>query len=243
MYDPIKKELQNQGLLLGDEALPRLYSVIKEEVLKQEAIMSQNIQIKTEEPSIVPQEPATDVCVGPRVSEVSIPLPLTSTPTPMWFTQPVMPNMQPGISYIPYFCGTGQPPYLPFPAPTCTPPTINCNIGIPSSVNLSSCQLPNNTSVSFVDQSDSNFGKVKRARTDFTQLHLDILEAAFTKSHYTRGTERDDLARDLKITPKSVTIWFQNRRARMRAEQRQDVFIKKAAETGESDIEKLPDFR
>ena len=85
--------------------------------------------------------------------------------------------------------------------------------------------------------------KMKRVRTDFTPTHLSVLEETFSKSQYMRGMERDDLARQLKVTPKSVTIWFQNRRARMRAESRQDNFIKHAAETGSSEVGKIPDFR
>ena len=64
--------------------------------------------------------------------------------------------------------------------------------------------------------------KLRRIRTEFTQAHLDKLEEAFAKARYFRGKERDDLARELNVSPRSVTIWFQNRRARMRAEHRHD---------------------
>ena len=63
---------------------------------------------------------------------------------------------------------------------------------------------------------------MKRIRTEFSQDHLDKLEEAFSKAQYSRGRERDNLARELNIPARSVTIWFQNRRARMRAELKQD---------------------
>ena len=227
IYDPIRKELESQGLLLCDDALPRIYSVIKEEVLKQEAMMPQA------QPKLACAE---SVVLDHQKQQIS------STPT--WYSHQgqLMPNFQPDLSYIPYYYKPGQPPCFAFPTTT-SPLPINGNTGIPPAMIPSNYHPISTNTDHFEDQTSSNYGKIKRVRTDFSQVHLDRLEVAFSKSHYTRGTERDDLARQLKVTPKSVTIWFQNRRAKLRSEQRQDSFIKKAAETGNSKVDKIRDFR
>ncbi|XP_063681862.1 uncharacterized protein LOC134816799 [Bolinopsis microptera] len=148
-------------------------------------------------------------------------------------------------SYIPYGLYSYPSPYIPFPS---TSAVGHMSVPAPSIVaaNYHPTPLPTHhqpTSSTFSDQTVSTYGKMKRVRTDFTPTHLTVLEETFSKSQYMRGMERDDLARQLKVTPKSVTIWFQNRRARMRAESRQDNFIKHAAETGSSEVGKIPDFR
>ena len=163
-------------------------------------------------------------------------------------------QFQQNFPYIPYLYSYPSP-YIPFP--TTTVPNLGVGIGVPPIPSMAPSyplqttnplQTPNplstdKSSWNFADQTSSTYGKVKRVRTDFTPTHLQVLEETFSKSQYMRGLERDELARRLKVTPKSVTIWFQNRRARMRAESRQDKYIKQAAETGNSDVGDIPDFR
>ena len=124
-------------------------------------------------------------------------------------------DIHPNLSYIPYFLGSGPPSSVNF-----VQPTINCNIVLPPAVNST---FQPNMPHQFQDQThkiehtESSYGKIKRARTEFSPSHLNRLEEEFSKSHYSKGTARDELAEKLKVTPRAVTIWFQNRRAKMRA--------------------------
>lgn len=54
----------------------------------------------------------------------------------------------------------------------------------------------------------------KRQRTKFDQRQLDILEAAFTRTHYPDINIVDRLADTLGLTVERISVWFQNRRAR-----------------------------
>ena len=121
-------------------------------------------------------------------------------------------DIPPNLSYIPYFLGSGPPSSVNF-----VQPTINCNIVLPPAVNstFQSNMFPDQTNMT--QHTESSYGKIKRARTEFSTSHLNALEEEFSKSHYSKGTARDDLAEKLKVSPRSVSIWFQNRRAKMRA--------------------------
>ncbi|THH13501.1 hypothetical protein EW146_g6724 [Bondarzewia mesenterica] len=52
----------------------------------------------------------------------------------------------------------------------------------------------------------------KRTRRRFTNLQLTMLEQLFHKTSHPTREEREELAREVGMEPKSVTIWFQNRR-------------------------------
>lgn len=60
--------------------------------------------------------------------------------------------------------------------------------------------------------------KKRRKRTIFTTDQLKRLEAAFEQQQYLVGTERERLARDLRLSETQVKIWFQNRRIKWRKE-------------------------
>ena len=81
-------------------------------------------------------------------------------------------------------------------------------------------------------------------RTEFSAADLRILEEHFTVSDFARGARRDEIARQLNVRPRSITIWFQNKRAKLRARNQQLDLLKKAAATGVvQDFEKISDFR
>ncbi|KAL5248739.1 hypothetical protein ACHWQZ_G017805 [Mnemiopsis leidyi] len=81
-------------------------------------------------------------------------------------------------------------------------------------------------------------------RTEFSAADLRILEEHFAVSDFARGARRDEIARQLNVRPRSITIWFQNKRAKLRARNQQLDLLKKAAETGVvQDFEKISDFR
>jgi len=56
----------------------------------------------------------------------------------------------------------------------------------------------------------------KRARIKFTQEQLDILEATFQQHRYPSVDIVDDLVEQLNLPTQKITVWFQNRRARLK---------------------------
>ena len=266
LYEPIKDELLKQQYLFKEEPLPDIYSLITEEVAKQEAIYANFYEPAREEvvetseqqnPGYCPNQTTAPPSYTPdETTSLSATTPIPSPPTEdkrsEELAQPVITHQtypvghfQPDFSYIPY--GLYSYPAANIPALSTThrvmsaaPTPALASIYKPAPPPT---EPPYRSTMNLTDQTASNYGKMKRVRTDFTPSHLEVLEESFSKSQYMRGLERDELARRLKVTPKSVTIWFQNRRARMRAEKRQDKYIQIAAETRSSDVGKIPDFR
>lgn len=54
----------------------------------------------------------------------------------------------------------------------------------------------------------------KRQRTKFDQRQIDLLEAAFERTHYPDVNVVDRLATMLSLTTERISVWFQNRRAK-----------------------------
>ena len=243
LYEPIKDELQKQQYLFNEEPLPEIYSLISQEVAKQEAIYAGFYQpakgevVETcehQSPIYISQNTYTpDEMQRTTSLTATIPIPSPSTEVKQSVIThhqiyPTAGPIQRDCSYIPYMY-SNPVPYIPLPY---TP--VTSHDGAPPDPVVTSSNNPapaltltkpfrSDRSFKFIEQTTSASGKMKRGRTDFAPSQLQILEESFSKQQYMRGVERDELAKRLKVSPKSVTIWFQNRRARMRAENRSSV--------------------
>ncbi|KAK4451940.1 hypothetical protein QBC34DRAFT_47103 [Podospora aff. communis PSN243] len=131
----------------------------------------------------------------------------------------------------------------PAPGSSVSPTSSHAGLPTPNSTAPKSSQTPSPTSTSNGPTSASRRPPRKSTLTQqqknqkrqrATQDQLTTLEMEFNKNPTPTATVRERIAEEINMTERSVQIWFQNRRAKIK------MMAKKSLETGE-DINDMPE--
>ncbi|XP_071725125.1 homeobox-leucine zipper protein ATHB-17-like [Rutidosis leptorrhynchoides] len=89
----------------------------------------------------------------------------------------------------------------------------------PSVRDLDINQVPLGEEESFEDEEESSNGGPPRKKLRLTKEQSRLLEESFRQNHTLNPKQKEALAAQLKLRPRQVEVWFQNRRARSKLKQ------------------------
>ncbi|XP_063681314.1 homeobox protein DBX1-B-like [Bolinopsis microptera] len=204
-------------------------------------------------PEPAPNQTTTTFSPGyPPISEPSVPNQTTTTFSPGYLpiSEPSVPNQttttfSPGYPPISEHIQSrteATPRNYQYPISTSTVCSSVSALPLP----VTSLPLPNQQPVGIdfpyhlfeYPAQNPGGGKIKKEkkRTEFSSQDLKLLEAAFAESDFARGAKREKLASSLGVSLRSITVWFQNKRAKMRKEKKSMEMLELAAKTGIVDL-------